>query len=304
MPNLRAAFRTTVSGEGRYEMVFKFPSMDALHKADDEWRALSSRPDAGEAVKSGDLVDLDTARLALFDAIRSIKIGNVADDKLILDNLRKAGFWICRIGDFGSTVANVTRSLAHPPAAVAGGQPLRQALIQDAIDNGDHGKVARMALSQPAADAVGTGEYSQAAWDEGAAKLISEAAKLVEPKDGEAVFYIRVGGSHTSMTVKSKGNVDPDTALQNAIAALNGERGDLSNCPVHHLSTPPRQPDDAVREAAVKAVENFAQEPHVVFYLTNTALEENWRVALADAFVAFATSLASTKSPDADGGGK
>lgn len=39
-PNLFAAFRTTLSGDGRYEMTFKFPSMAAMHAADDEWRAL------------------------------------------------------------------------------------------------------------------------------------------------------------------------------------------------------------------------------------------------------------------------
>lgn len=43
------------------------------------------------------LVDLDHARLALFDAIGKIKIGNPTDDKLILENLREAGFWICRL---------------------------------------------------------------------------------------------------------------------------------------------------------------------------------------------------------------
>lgn len=71
-------------------------------------------------------------------------------------------------------------------------------------------------------------------WDKGAQALIKEAAALVQPSEGEAVFYIRVGGAHTSMNVKTKGQVDPDTALQNAIAALNGERSELSNCPVHN----------------------------------------------------------------------
>lgn len=42
------------------------------------------------------LLHIDDARFALFDAIRKIKIGNPTDDKLILENLREAGFWICR----------------------------------------------------------------------------------------------------------------------------------------------------------------------------------------------------------------
>lgn len=46
MPIMRAAFRTTVSGDGKYEMVFRFPSMDAMHAADDEWRAALNQPAA------------------------------------------------------------------------------------------------------------------------------------------------------------------------------------------------------------------------------------------------------------------
>lgn len=44
MPTMRAAFRTTVSGDGKYEMVFRFPSMEAMHAADDEWRAALATP--------------------------------------------------------------------------------------------------------------------------------------------------------------------------------------------------------------------------------------------------------------------
>jgi hypothetical protein len=47
-------------------------------------------------------------------------------------------------------------------------------------------------------------------------------------------------------------------------------------------------------KAALEAVEEFAQEPHVVFYLTRTALEGDWRTALAEAFVKFAALRAST----------
>lgn len=73
----------------------------------------------------------------------------------------------------------------------------------------------------------------QEQWDAGSAKLIKEAAELIKPADGEAVFYIRVGGTQTQLSVKTLGDVDPDIALQNAISALNGEREDLSNCPIH-----------------------------------------------------------------------
>ncbi len=38
LPLMSAAFRTTISGDG-YRMDFKFPSIEALHAADDEWRA-------------------------------------------------------------------------------------------------------------------------------------------------------------------------------------------------------------------------------------------------------------------------
>jgi len=38
----------------------------------------------------------DEACLALWQAIRDIKAGNKTDDKLIFENLRKAGVWLCR----------------------------------------------------------------------------------------------------------------------------------------------------------------------------------------------------------------
>lgn len=43
VPTLRQAFRTTVSGNGGYEMVFRFPSMADMHRADDEWRDMLER---------------------------------------------------------------------------------------------------------------------------------------------------------------------------------------------------------------------------------------------------------------------
>jgi hypothetical protein len=51
-PNLRGAFRTTVSAGNEYTMVFRFPSMEAMHEADSEWRtilaALTERKAPGE----------------------------------------------------------------------------------------------------------------------------------------------------------------------------------------------------------------------------------------------------------------
>ena len=56
-PTMRAAFRTTVSGGGKYEMVFRFPSMDDLHVADDEWRTALATPASDVAP-----VDVDDAQ--------------------------------------------------------------------------------------------------------------------------------------------------------------------------------------------------------------------------------------------------
>ena len=41
--NLFGAFRTTESGPDGYRMVFKFPTMEVMHAADDEWHALRQR---------------------------------------------------------------------------------------------------------------------------------------------------------------------------------------------------------------------------------------------------------------------
>lgn len=71
-----------------------------------------------------------------------------------------------------------------------------------------------------------------------AQEIIDRAAKMLTPSDGEAVFYIRVGGEYTQFHVQTKGNIDPDKALENAIAAINGERATLANCPVHTAAPP------------------------------------------------------------------
>ena len=64
MPTMRAAFRTTVSGGGKYEMVFRFPTMDAMHAADDEWRASLPIPEAPTSVEP---VEYETLIAAGFD---------------------------------------------------------------------------------------------------------------------------------------------------------------------------------------------------------------------------------------------
>lgn len=56
LPTMREAFRTTESAPGSrgkvYTMTFRFPSMEAMHRADDEWHAFrqalaSTRPNQG-----------------------------------------------------------------------------------------------------------------------------------------------------------------------------------------------------------------------------------------------------------------
>ena len=71
------------------------------------------------------------------------------------------------------------------------------------------------------------------AWDEEAMRLIHEASELIKPGEGEAVFYIRVGGPYTQCTVKAAAGVDPAKVIHAAIDVLNKEFADLKNCPVH-----------------------------------------------------------------------
>jgi hypothetical protein len=37
LPAMQAAFRTTQIADGRCEMIFRFPSIEAMHEADREW---------------------------------------------------------------------------------------------------------------------------------------------------------------------------------------------------------------------------------------------------------------------------
>ena len=43
------------------------------------------------------VLNRDEARLALWRAIQEVVAGNKTDDKLIFENLRKAGVWLCRV---------------------------------------------------------------------------------------------------------------------------------------------------------------------------------------------------------------
>lgn len=65
MPIMRAAFRTTVSGGGKYEMVFRFANMEDMHAADDEWREALAAPARTDDAGVGDSVIAAKAREAL-----------------------------------------------------------------------------------------------------------------------------------------------------------------------------------------------------------------------------------------------
>jgi hypothetical protein len=190
-------------------MVFKFPSMDALHKADDEWRALSSRPDAGEAVA-----------------------------------------WIYERGKYERKTLSVqqpqlvkkgwteTPLYAHPPAAVAGeGLTLRDVEAQsiELMEKASQREgmklndwvahrlrtIAERALSQPAADAVGTGED----WRHKLRMVISHAS-----------------GGHLS------DDADADRPLNDICVAISQHHNRVWEAALEKgrkeaLSTQPRQPD-------------------------------------------------------------
>lgn len=68
-------------------------------------------------------------------------------------------------------------------------------------------------------------------------RLIAEAAKLIAPGNGETVFYLRVGGDRSQLTIKSSLGVEPSKALADAIKALQAEADDLGNCPIHAASS-------------------------------------------------------------------
>lgn len=138
-PTMRAAFRTTVSGGGKYEMVFRFPSMDDLHVADDEWRTALATPASDVAP-----VEYETLIAAGFDeyaahcALRTEPDGGFCHAYFYSD-----GQWRFQTDGNDLTLADGTilrcvltkRLFAHPPAHPvdpAGGEALREA-VRDAL---------------------------------------------------------------------------------------------------------------------------------------------------------------------------
>lgn len=135
-PTMRAAFRTTVSGGGKYEMVFRFPSMDGLHAADDEWRAALATPasdvadpdfreyvrKAGErlAPHSGDAPGTPTrdALVWINAALHPVARASVPLDCPIAPNVPASD--VAPVGDYHVTAAQYE-------AAVKGRQDFRQA---------------------------------------------------------------------------------------------------------------------------------------------------------------------------------
>ncbi len=80
--------------------------------------------------------------------------------------------------------------------------------------------------------------------------IIRRASEAMEPGEGEAVFYIRVGGEHSHLQTKAKG-IEPDRALRLAIGALAEEAADAQGCPMHGKS-------DAGFDAAIAAIRGWA----------------------------------------------
>jgi hypothetical protein len=58
-----------------------------------------------------------------------------------------------------------------------------------------------------------------------------------EPRTGETIFTVRVGGGDPSIHVQAGPDVDPRAALTAAIGALHAEWADVENCPVHAVPT-------------------------------------------------------------------
>ena len=45
LPEMKAAFRITSAGDGKFEMVFRFPTIEAMHRADREWHEFRKATD-------------------------------------------------------------------------------------------------------------------------------------------------------------------------------------------------------------------------------------------------------------------
>ena len=77
--------------------------LDAFNKAvtaRSKWYGREDEPGSSgpkELTPPSTLVTKDIAEVAIFQAIQNIKIGNKTDDKLILAELLKLGFWVSRL---------------------------------------------------------------------------------------------------------------------------------------------------------------------------------------------------------------
>lgn len=88
-------------------------------------------------------------------------------------------------------------------------------------------------------------------------ELIREAARLIAPGEGEAVFYIRVGGPYTQCAVKAADGVDPHVVVTAAMDVLAKEFASLDACPVHRQASVQKARADALEEAA-KVADEYA----------------------------------------------
>lgn len=146
----------------------------------------------------------------------------------------------------------------------------------------DGGEVSIGALSQPAADAVGTGDGWQPIttmqiWDCG---IVTDGKNAAMSQKAESDF----GGFYFA--------VDPEDALEWEPTHWIEAPGDKSA----PLSTPPRQPDDAVLRKIVSSLTNDGKNAANMLSINHDALVPLLKEAT--------DLLASTKSPDADGGAK
>ena len=93
LPTMAKAFRTTLSGDGRYEMTFRFQSMEDMHAADDEWRSLAKAQDILALPALAVVGGQETIRDALLDSqyLAGAKAGWTPLAYAVRDLLREKG---------------------------------------------------------------------------------------------------------------------------------------------------------------------------------------------------------------------
>lgn len=123
------------------------------------------------APAAGDALDRDQQRLALWQAIRDITIGNLHDDKLILANLHKAGYVIA----LAAMYPNSSKPRPHS-APVADTLPLEKALYE---------------LVDKIAPGLDTGDLVQ---DARRSSTLLDAIMASAPVTGEAAYYAVLHG--------------------------------------------------------------------------------------------------------------